>query len=86
MPLQRAEKRQDELEKLLCDIGEMEIDLLGATPLIEENLIKLMNAQLAVLAYLSLNVRDCILILNRENPDGRPPDRIPVVAWKAARR
>lgn len=85
MPLERAKVRQEELEKMLLSIGEMEVDLLGATPLIEENLIELMSAQLTILSYLALNVRDCIMLLNRENPDGRPPDNIPQVEWKTSR-
>lgn len=83
MPLTRAEKRQDILEKLLLDFGEMDIDLSGEGDVVDTELLSVMNYQLAVLSYLALNVRDLIMLLNRENPDGRPPDgETPVIGQR----
>lgn len=83
MPLQRAGKRQKELEKLLLEFGEMDIDLCVETEVRARDVIDLMNKQLAVLSYLALNVRDCLFLLNRQNPDLAPEDaELPVIGQR----
>lgn len=70
MPLERAKTRQGVLENLLREVGGIEIDLndLNREALLQ--LMEVMNKQLEALSYLAFNVRDCIMLLNRQNPDG----------------
>jgi hypothetical protein len=83
MPLERAKIRQDVLEKWLLDAGEMEIDLGMDSDIVESDLISVMNKLLCVATYLALNMRDCIMLLNRDNPDSQAPDgKIPVIGQR----
>jgi hypothetical protein len=74
MPLERAKARQEKLENLLLDFGGMDVELAS-------DMTDIMDKLLAVVSYLALNVRDCIMLLNRENPDVSAPDgELPVIA------
>lgn len=68
MALLRALARQEKLEKALLDIGECKHKVVSLEEL-SFSVTEIQNLTLAAVTYLSLNIRDCIMILNRQNPD-----------------
>lgn len=77
MPLERAKARQEKLEKALLDIGQCDIKADSPEVLIT-SVVEVMGLTLAVVTYLSLNVRDVLMLLNRQDPDANTgPDSEP---------
>lgn len=78
MPLENAKLRQEKLEKALLYIGQCEYKVVSLEEL-SFSVKEIQDLTLAAVTYLSLNVRDVILLLNRQDPDASTvPDSDPV--------
>lgn len=78
MALQRAIARQENIEKGLLDISECKLEF-DSPDRLQLSVTEILDKTLAVLTYLSLNVRDVIMMLNRKDPDADTgPDGEPV--------
>lgn len=77
MPLENAKIRQERIEDALLDIDSIEINT-NSPEEIGKSVMKAVEASLDILSNLSLNVRDIIMLLNRQNPDLLPVGPYPV--------
>lgn len=71
MPLENAKIRQEAIEDALLDIDSIEINT-NSPEEIGKSVMKAVEMSLDILSDLSLNVRDIIMLLNRQNPDLLP--------------